>query len=103
MKIRQWNRQKMRLRDEHADLFDQAAELAKTPGTMAQIVNLLVRKESPIYRDALGHRVEGGRAIFLDVYVAVKAMARARGVADGMLRETAECSHPSLDAFRAKN
>jgi hypothetical protein len=103
MKERQWKGKTLRLRDEHAELFDQAAELAKTPGTMAQIVNLLARKESPIYRDALGHRVDGSKAIFLDLYVAVKGMARERGVADGMLRETAECSHPSLDDLRAKN
>lgn len=103
MKERTWDGKVMQFRDDHAELFDKAAELAKSAGTIDQIVNLLCGKDSPIYRDAQGQRIDGIQAIKTEVYAAVKAMIRARGVADGMLKETAECSRPSLDDFRAKN
>lgn len=88
--------------EQHAQLFDRAHKLYLAESGMAEIMNLLLDPKSAVWFDSVGLRVPNHLIPLQPIYQAIKAMARARGVAMGLLGEGA-CTHPSLDEYEAKN
>lgn len=100
MATRQWNGETLRLRSELAMLFDSAHGLFTAGAGLDAIMNLLLARSSPVWRDRRGRRLKGREVIKLPVYQAIKSMARARGVAMGLLTEDRPGTRPRLEDFK---
>jgi hypothetical protein len=99
MATREWNGETLRMRAELAELFDRGLNLFKAEAGLDEIMNLLLAKDSPIWRDGQRRRLRGRDVIKLPVYKAIKNMARQRGVAMGLLSEDRPGTQPKLEDF----
>ncbi len=100
---RTWDGKELELREEHGALFDKAKALHDAGGGMDEIMQLVFDRNSRIWFDRGGMRMRGCDVKVLPLYLAIKSMAQARGVAMGLLSESMPATRPELDDFEAKN
>lgn len=102
LSTRMFKDQTFHLCQAHADLFDRAHKMYLAESGMDEIMNLLLEPKSAVWFDSVGLRVPNHLIPMQPIYQAIKAMARARGVAMGLLGEGTG-TQPSLDEYEAKN
>ena len=100
--IREFQGTTYRLCEQHTQLFDHAHKLYLAESGMDVIMNLLFDPKSAVWFDAVGTRIPNAQIPAQPIYQAIKAMARARGVALGLLGD-GPGTHPSLDQYEANN
>lgn len=98
---RMWNGRELWLRADLASLFDKAKGLADQQATPDQIIQLVLDRQSPIWRDNRGRRLSGAEVVKLPLYLAIKGMSVAAGISLGILTERPGL-RPALEEFRCE-
>lgn len=99
---RQWGAARLELRPDQAALFDQALRMYEEKASFADIHQLVLDRDSAIWRDEVGRRLTGLQVVRLPLYAAVKDMTRRRAVEAGFLRDdfaTPTAEKPRLEDF----